>query len=210
MNRAVAAIGLLVGIAALVLQFCLAIPASMVAGRSLGGSVLFYFGFFTILTNIGLVLVWLSELFALPALHRFRRATVRAGLAAAIAFVMIFYHVMLAKIWAPQGLFKLADLTLHYALPSLYLLWWVALAAHRRLEWRAVPWMLVYPVLYVAWAMARGAVVGEYPYPVLEVGRLGYPAVLANIALLLALFTLLCAAVVALDRRLPGSVDVPG
>lgn len=210
MTRAVAAIGLLVGVAALVLQFSLTIPTSMAAGRSLGASVLFYFSFFTILTNIGLVLVWLSEVFDLPALHRFRRATVRAGLAAAIAFVMIFYHVMLAKIWAPQGLFKLADLTLHYALPSLYLLWWITLAAHRRLEWRAVPGMLVYPVLYVAWAMARGAVVGEYPYPVLEVGRLGYPVVLGNIALLLVLFTLLCSAIVALDRRLPALVDVPG
>lgn len=209
-GKILAAIGLVIGIAALVLQFGLTIPQSMANGRGLFASIVFFFTFFTILTNIGAALVWAAELTTPSRLHFFREPVHRAALAAAIFFVMIFYHVMLAKIWAPQGLFKLADVTLHYVLPTLYLLWWLGFAAHRHLHWDALPRMLAYPVLYVIWAMARGAVVGEYPYPVLEAHKLGYAAVLANIAFLFALFAVLCALVVGVDKLLPkGAVSTP-
>lgn len=207
--RIVATLGFALGLAALVLQFGLTIPSSMDKGRSLFGSIVFYFSFFTILTNIGAVLVYLSELWDRPALRFFREPVHRAALAAAIAFVMIFYHLVLAKTWAPQGLFKLCDLTLHYVTPALFLIWWLGFAGHRHLDWNALPRMLAYPVLYVIWVMARGAVVHEYPYPVLEVQTLGYPAVAVNIAFLFVLFSLLCAVVITIDRWHPGKRSVP-
>ena len=58
--------GLVVGLSALVVQFALSIPASMEAGRSLAGSVVHYFSYFTILTNILVVLVHLAALLGAP------------------------------------------------------------------------------------------------------------------------------------------------
>lgn len=202
-GKIVVILGLVIGTAALALQFALTVPASMQAGRGLPGSIVFFFSFFTILTNVGVVLVYLSELWGRPGLRFFREPVHRAALAAAICFVMAYYHGVLASNWDPQGLVKIADVTLHYLTPILYLLWWLGFAAHRKLEWSALPRMLAYPVLYLAWVMARGAVVHEYPYPVLEAHRLGYPHVFVNIGLLFVLFAMLGAVFIAIDRFAP-------
>lgn len=202
-GRIVALLGLVVGTAALTLQFALTVPASIQAGRGLLGSIVFFFSFFTILTNVGVVLVYLSELWGRPGLRFFREPVHRAALAAAICFVMAYYYGVLARTWDPQGLFRIADITLHYLTPILYLLWWFGFTAHRRLEWSALPRMLAYPVLYLVYVMARGAVVQEYPYPVLEAHRLGYSQVFVNIGLLFVLFAMLEAVFIAIDRLAP-------
>src|SRR5690242_3095242 len=65
--------GLLVGAAALVLQFALTIPARLEAGDMIFGAVIFYFTFFTILTNLALVLIYAAELWPQTGLSWFRR-----------------------------------------------------------------------------------------------------------------------------------------
>lgn len=62
MSRFLQMAGLVIGLIGLVLQFTITVPASMAAGRSLLGSIVFYFSFFTILTNIAAVLVHASLL----------------------------------------------------------------------------------------------------------------------------------------------------
>lgn len=62
MGRFLQKAGLIVGLIGLVLQACITIAASMQAGRGFLGSVVFLFSFFTILTNIGAVLVHTSLL----------------------------------------------------------------------------------------------------------------------------------------------------
>ncbi|VAW20456.1 hypothetical protein MNBD_ALPHA11-121, partial [hydrothermal vent metagenome] len=57
MNKIVASFGFFVGIATLLLQFSVSIPNSIEDGRSLTMSVIRYFSFFTILTNITIVLI---------------------------------------------------------------------------------------------------------------------------------------------------------
>ena len=48
MARALQIAGLIAGVIGLVVQFLITVPASLEAGRSLAGSVVFYFSFFTI------------------------------------------------------------------------------------------------------------------------------------------------------------------
>ena len=98
MSRFLQIAGLVIGLAGLVLQFCISIPASMEAGRSLLGSIVFLFSFFTILTNIGAVLVYTSLLSStgyawLPAFAGFR---MRAGIAVSITLVFIVNYLLLA------------------------------------------------------------------------------------------------------------------
>ncbi|RWN99641.1 MAG: hypothetical protein E5Y61_25665 [Mesorhizobium sp.] len=44
LSRCLQIAGLVIGLAALVLQICITVPASMAAGRSFVGSQVFYFG----------------------------------------------------------------------------------------------------------------------------------------------------------------------
>ena len=195
-------LGLAVGVGALLLQFWLSMTARLALGGGVLDALLWFFTYFTILTNLMLVLVYLSALTNTGWLAWWRSPVTRAMMAAAMTLVMAFYHFVLAATWNPQGLFYVADVLLHYATPLIYLGWWLVFEPKGRLRFTSIGWMLVPPLVWLAWAMARGAVVNEYPYPVLEAHVIGYPQVLANIAGLLLVLIVLFAAAVALDRLL--------
>lgn len=202
-------IGVLIGVAALLLQFYITIPARLGNGDNIFGAVIFYFTFFTILTNFMLVLIYASDLWPSEGLRWFRSPVTRGMMAAAIILVMVFYHFILAPTWNPQGLSLVADVALHYAAPFIYVAWWVLFQWHGKLKFAEIPVMLLPPTIYLVYAMIRGAIVGEYPYPVLEANRIGYGAVAINVIAVLVGLTLLCAIVVAVDRALT-RVDMPG
>lgn len=207
-QRALTLIGLLIGAVGLVLQFALSIPAYLSAGRNLADALIAFFTFYTILTNLCLVLIYLSDLTEAKWLGWFRGARTRGMMAGVIILVMLFYHALLAGLWSPEGLFRVADTILHYVTPIYFVIWWWIFADHGKLTLRDVPLMLVPSLIYVAWAMARGAVVNEYPYPILEVPQLGYPQVLVNIVIVAVALAALLALAVAADRYLARSSTV--
>ena len=209
MKRAATWIGLMIGAAALILQFAITIPARLNAGDNIFGAVIFYFTFFTILTNLGLVLTYASELWPRAGLNWFRRPATRGMMVATIILVMGFYHFVLAATWDPQGLFLVADVALHYVTPAYFVAWWALFTWHGKLKFGEIPTMLLPPVIYLVYAMLRGAIAGEYPYPVLEANRIGYGPVAINVFFLLIGLSVLCAIVVAVDRAL-SRVDMPG
>lgn len=211
MGRLLQLAGLVIGLAGLVLQFCITIPASMEAGRSLLGSIVFLFSFFTILTNIGAVLVHTSLLSStgyawLPA---FAGPRMRAGVAVSIALVFIVYATVLAQLWQPQGLFLLCDVLLHYVTPVLFVLWWLTSGADGRTRWSDISWWMLYPVAYLVYALARAPLAGEVPYPFLDVAKNGPASVAISALAITGLFLVLCIIAVLADHsvsrlRAPG------
>ena len=202
MGRFLQIAGLVIGLAGLVLQFCISIPASMEAGRSLLGSIIFVFSFFTILTNIGAVLVHTSLLSPsgyawLPA---FAGTRIRAGVAVSIALVFIIYATVLARLWQPQGLFLLCDVLLHYVTPVLFVLWWLISGADGRTRWSDISWWVLYPVAYLVYALARAPLAGEVPYPFLDVAKNGWTSVAISAAAITGLFLVLCVVAVLADH----------
>ncbi len=203
MARIYALGALAVGLLALVLQFSLTIPARLDTGDNLGGALVFFFSYYTILSNMALVLVYLSVVTGWRWLDWFRRATTRGMMAAVMTLVATFYHFFLAGLWQPQGLFAVCDILLHYVTPILYVVWWLLFEPKRHLQLRDIPLMLLPTLIYFIYAMARGAIVGSYPYPILEANRIGYAAVGLNAVYMTLYLTLLCGIVVLLDRALP-------
>lgn len=186
----------------LVFQIFLTVNARLANGDSLVGALIFYFTFFTILSNLMVAAVYLSDLVAWRWLDWWRTPWVRGMMAAAIVLVMIVYHVLLLGLVQMDIWFTIADRILHYVDPTMYALWWLLFQQHGKLRWSDLPRMLVYPLIYVAWAMARGAVVNEYPYPFLAANKLGYPQVILNGLGVLAGFVLLYALAIGIDRAL--------
>jgi hypothetical protein len=202
LGRVVSLIGFGLGLGALILQSALTIPLRMSRGHDLVDALVFFFTFFTILTNVMLVLAYLSEFARWRWLGWWRSPVTRAMMAGAIALVMGFYHLVLAGIWSPEGLFLLADVLLHYVTATLYIVWWLVFQPKGSLRFGQVGWMLLPPAIWLAWAMLRGALVEEYPYPILEAHVLGYTQVTLNIAFMLVLLTVIFVVVVALDQAL--------
>ena len=202
LKRLACLIGFVIGAATLALQFYLSIELRLGKGDSLLGALWFLFTFFTILSNLMLVLIYASDLSSARWLGWWRSPVTRAMMAGTIAVVCAFYHVMLAGLWQPTGLQLLADVVLHYVAPIYFIAWWVLFEPHGRVEWRDLPRMMIFPVVYLAWAMLRGAIVGEYPYPILEANRIGYGEVTINCLVMLALFVAVFGVAVGLDKLL--------
>ncbi|RWC94842.1 MAG: hypothetical protein E5V58_26915 [Mesorhizobium sp.] len=202
MGRFLQKAGLAVGLIGLVLQACITIPASMEAGRGFLGSVVFLFSFFTILTNIGAVLVHTSLLSPsgyawFPA---FAGSRLRAGVAVAISLVFIVYATVLARLWQPQGLFLLCDMLLHYVTPALFVLWWLIAGADGTTRWRDISWWMVYPLAYLAYVLLRAPIAGEVPYPFLNVEKNGAASVAVSALATTGLLLLLCVIAVLADH----------
>lgn len=168
------------------LQLYLSLRLTDAMGMSLGQGLAIYFGYFTVLTNI-LVGVATTCMAALPASAPggfFARPVAIGWVAASIAFVGVAYFVLLRHVWNPQGLQLLADVLMHYVVPALVLI--DSLFALRRapLRWTAPLWWSLYPAGYFGYVLLRGALIGRYPYPFIDVDQLGYALVLRNAVML--------------------------
>lgn len=201
-------LGLAFGAAGLVLQFVLSFQGAMANGRDIPGFLGHFFAFYTILTNVILVLIYLAELLSTPRLALFRSPVVRGLMAANIALVALYVYFVLRYLSELDGLLQLADTILHYLCPTLYLLWWVVVQRHGLLRWANLPTMLAPTLAYFIYIMARGIWVQEYPYPFMNAIKLGYGAVAQGALLMAAGLAVLSAIVVALDQVL-GRSRVP-
>jgi hypothetical protein len=118
----------------------------------------------------------------------FLRPSIQSATAVYIAIVGITYSLLLRHLWNPQGTQKVADVLLHDVVPVLYVLFWVFLVPKFTLRWSdAVRW-LTYPLVYMAYTLARGYISHWYPYYFIDVDTIGLSRALIHAAGLLLVF----------------------
>lgn len=202
LRRALTWIGLLLGAAGLILQFVISMQAMLGAGRDLPGALGHFFSYYTILNNIAVVLVYLSALTSWTWLSAMRTPLARGIVAANIALVGLYVFFVLRFLQSLEGAFLVADTILHYIVPVLYIVWWALTQRHGLLRWINLPMMLVPTLVYFVYAMARGAWVQEYPYPILNAINLGYGQVGVNAIYMTVFLAVLAILVIAADMLL--------
>jgi hypothetical protein len=200
--RPFAAAAALLGWLALALQLLLSIQLTIANGQGALAGVWAYVGYFTITTNV-LVALALTAAARGPrgTISRFfGRPDVQTAIAMSIAIVGAIYNLLLRQLWHPQGWQLVADVTLHDVMPALFLLhWWLAVPK-ATLRWQQpVCWQL-YPAVYFVYVLMRGAMDGWYPYPFLDVARLGYLRVLIDACAMMLAFIAIALLLVALGR----------
>ncbi|SEG53821.1 Pr6Pr family membrane protein [Bosea lathyri] len=210
--RIVAALAAVLGWAALAGQLYLSLEAGAATGQATTETLLRYISFFTILTNILVALV-LTQAARAPGRGVLGKPRIQAAAASYIIVVGLIYFAILRHEWAPTGLQWLVDVILHYAMPPIYLAFWLIFAPKGKgsgkgpgegVSWTAPLRWLAYPAAYLAWILARGAVSGFYPYPFIDVRRLGYDGMALNALAVAGVFIAVGLAIVAL-ARLAGS-----
>jgi hypothetical protein len=141
--------------------------------------------FFTILTHVLATLT-----FGAAALRRDGvGAPWLAALTLAVILVGAVYHTLLRGITVFEGYGLWADHGLHTVVPVACALWWIAYAPKQTLAYADLPMFVVWPVVYVAYSLARAARDGVYPYPFMDIAEIGAGAVVTNLSgLLLLLF----------------------
>jgi hypothetical protein len=194
MVTSVATIAALIGWAGLALQLWI-----MLANMGLVPALWRFFGFFTILTNLGAAIV--ATAVALGSDGPLAGSRARLMAATSILMVAVVYSVALRALWNPTGLQKAADVALHDAAPLTWLVLWL-IAPHSRLGWKEIGWALLPPVAYVGYAMIRGALDGWYAYWFMNPAAQTPAAFAICIAILLGGFGIAAALLVAADRTI--------
>lgn len=199
--RAVAALVATVALLSLGVQLWLFLSASWGGIGPLAASVQF-FSYFTVLSNLLVAAVTLSAACPRDRTRWSDGEVVRGAAALYITVTGLVYATVLAPILHPQGLHWWTDVGMHYVVPPLYLAWWLLAVPHRRLRWGDLRYWVLFPIAYLLWTFARGAVVHQYPYPFVDVGLHGWAVVLRNALAMTALFLMVGVALVAVDRRM--------
>jgi hypothetical protein len=154
--------------------------------------------FFTILTNLLLAITMTAV-----AIGRKVSPFLLGGITLAILLVGAVYATLLAGLHELKGPALVADILLHKISPLLMAPWWLVFAPRARLRWKApVQWAL-YPLAYFAYSLARGQVDHRYPYPFMDVGKLGWVQVALNAGGIAMAFILAGFLLVWIDRWRP-------
>lgn len=192
----------IVGWSVLALQLYLLIASNIENGLPGIVGVMKFFDYFTILSNLLVATVFTTVGLQRYADGFFAHPKVKTGIAVYILITGLVYFLILRHTWNPTGLWWLADVALHYVMPALYLIEWLFFTPKGYLRWHDALRWLVFPLGFAAWALFWGAVFGFYPYPFLDVAKLGYPQVLLNSVFMAIGFLVIGLLLVAIDRRL--------
>ena len=192
----------ILGWGALAIQLELVLFARWESGASLVGGLMSYFSYFTIITNTLAAIVLTYAADTRPSRGRafFLQPWVASGIAVSIIVVGAAYSLLLRQLWQPEGLQWLANEVLHDVMPVLYALYWWFYVPKGVLRWSHVGLWMLYPLVYFAFILLRGHLLGVYPYPFVDVEKLGYAQTFINASGILAGFVAVALLVVAVDR----------
>ena len=155
--------------------------------------------FFTIISNLALAIAmsWL-------ALGGHVSPFVQSGLTLAILLVGIVYVLLLHGLHPLSGRGLIANHLLHYVSPVAMAIYWLLFAPHGRLQWKDPFWWVLFPVAYFVYVIARGIKGDSYPYPFIDLTKLGALQTAINALGIAAGFILCGLLLVFADRRLLG------
>jgi hypothetical protein len=169
---------------------------------SVGEIIVRYFTFYTILTNI-LIAAGSTCILLKPGSEWgkfFSKATTLTAIAVNIIIVGATYNAILRFLWKPQGMQQVVDELLHLVIPVAFILFWLIFVPRGRLKWRNIFIWMIYPLAYLVVILIRGAMSGYYPYPFVDVSKLGYPQTLLNSLGITAAFIAVALLLVWVDR----------
>jgi hypothetical protein len=154
--------------------------------------------FFTILTNllVAVTMTWV-------AIGRKVPPEVLGGLTLALLLVGVIYMTLLRGLMHLNGPALIADTLFHKVSPVLMALWWLLFAPRAKLRWSAPILWAIYPLGYLIYVLARGRMDGRYPYPFIDVGKLGWLQTALNVGGIALGFILAGFALVWIDSWRP-------
>lgn len=169
---------------------------------SLLGGLVSYFSFFTVLTNTlaAAVLTCASTSRQSRGRTFLLQPWVSSGIAVSITVVGVAYSLLLRHLWHPQGWQWVADELLHDVMPLLFVFYWWRCVPKGHLRLGHIGLWTIYPLLYFAYVLLRGDSLGVYPYPFVDVEKLGYPQVFLNASGILLGFVVVALVALGLDR----------
>ncbi|MEO6802011.1 MAG: Pr6Pr family membrane protein [Granulicella sp.] len=166
-------------------------------GRTVLLTLWIVLGFFTIMTNVLVAVVFSGIAAGFAAASR---EGVVGGTMLSILLVGVIYALLLHGSTELSGGSAVANVLLHMVTPVLVPVFWLCFGRKGGLTWRHPLLWAIYPLVYLVYALARGAATGIYPYPFLNVLQIGWERTGLNAIGIALGFLLSGFVVVGLDR----------
>jgi len=185
MKRNLAILFALIGWFAVIVQFAIMINNRV---ESIPETIIRFFSFFTILTNL-LVAVYFSFYISENKRPVFlTRPGLLTAITVYIAMVGSVYQILLRHAWDPQGLQRVVDELLHTIIPVLVIFFWYLYEHKSSIRYTQAFTWLTYPMVYLAYILIRGHFSNFYPYPFIDVSRIGLEKALITAGILVLAF----------------------
>ncbi len=167
-----------------------------------------FFSYFTILTNLLVALYFTGK--SIPATKKMtfiNKPGLLTSLTVYITVVGLIYQLLLRHLWNPEGLQRIVDELLHSVIPLLTIFYWYFYESKLSLKFKQIANWIVYPLVYLLYILVRGNSSGFYPYPFVDVSKLGLQKVIINAGYLLLFFMVLSAAGIFIGKKLTNQKD---
>jgi hypothetical protein len=177
-RKAFDGLGFLISWFAVIFQLILLIKNSE---QHLVETLIRFFSYFTILTNLLVALYFTARLLTLKFKNSFllKKGSITA-LTVFILTVGIVYQIILRFTWEPTGFQMFVDELLHSVIPLYFLVYWFYFAKLEDIGFKSIKYWILYPLLYFAFILIRGHFSTFYPYPFIDVGSIGYHQTFIN------------------------------
>lgn len=183
-----------------------AVAAQLAYGleRAPGFSIVNFFSFFTVESNLFGVVTLLMSAYSLQSGQKDKQLERLRGAATLYMVVTGIVYTLFLRSVEVQNSVAWSNAVLHYIFPVAILLDWLYVRSPYKItDKQALRW-LIYPVLYGVYCLVRGPFAHHwYPYPFINVVRHGYGRVIVSI-LVIGVFT---AALALVINRLPQRIS---
>jgi hypothetical protein len=164
-----------------------------------------YLSYFTVESNILVAGTALSLVLAPERDGRIWRV-LRLQSLFGIAVTGIVYSTLLRGVVDLHGAAAVTNALLHYVAPLMAVIGWFLFGPRPRIDENTLIYSMIFPALYVVYTLAHGAATKWYPYPFIDVHKLGYvTGALRNGIGLNVLLVGVGALFMWIDHRLPPS-----
>ncbi len=162
-------------------------------------TIIRFFSFFTVLTNT-LVAIYFTAVIVDVSFTS--KPGVLTAITAYIFMVGIVYQFVLRHLWQPTGMQLVVDELLHTLNPVLVIIYWYLYEDKAAVNYGLVKWWLIYPLCYLSYALIRGELSGFYPYPFINVSKIGLQQALINSAGLALIFFVVGCLFILIGKKL--------
>jgi hypothetical protein len=163
-----------------------------------------FFSFFTILTNLLVALYFTSRI---PIFHKisFQKIASKGAITALTAFILVVgsvYHIILRNTWEPKGFQLIIDELLHSVIPLFVLIYWMLFANLDDLKFQHIKKWLWFPLIYFLYIIIRGHFSDFYPYPFINVSEINYSQALINFLIISSFMMLIMGILIFIGHKI--------
>ena len=171
------------------------------SGQPLINRVVDYLSFFTIWSNIVVAIVAGYFVYR-PRAASPRFQTIWLSALLMISVTGLIYHFALADLVDTQGAAAVSNACNHILTPLAFVLAWLIVGPREWISLNLIMASFILPLSWILLTLIRGAIVDAYPYPFVNVVKLGYGPVLMNLVVILLACCVLALLLWGIDKAM--------